>query len=115
MEKLERYREIIQQALLPLTQRKYSDRNLVNEPVFDETNDRYLVMSVGWEGKIRRIHGCLAHLDIINGKSMDTARRYRGWNCVRVWKRQESRNLISFPRFIPRASVRTQAMRSPDD
>src|SRR5580700_7072472 len=68
MEKLERYREIIKQTLAPLANRKYSDREVQNEAVFDEKNDRYLIMSVGWEGTIRRIHGCLAHLDIINGK-----------------------------------------------
>ena len=68
MEKLEIYRDIIRKTLLPLAERKYSDRDVVNEAVFDENNDRYLVMSVGWEGKVRRIHGCLAHLDIINGK-----------------------------------------------
>ena len=68
MEKIEKYREIIRETLMPLTKRKYSDRDVENEAVFDEKNDRYLIMSVGWEGNIRRIHGCLAHLDIINGK-----------------------------------------------
>lgn len=68
MDKLERYREIIRETLLPLIERQYSDRDVVNEAVFDEKNDRYLIMSVGWEGMIRRIHGCLAHLDIIDGK-----------------------------------------------
>ena len=68
MEKIERYREIIRETLYPLTKRKYSNRDVMNEAVFDEKNDRYLIMSVGWEGNIRRIHGCLAHLDIINGK-----------------------------------------------
>ena len=68
MEKVAVYREIIRRTLLPLTERKYSVRDVQNEAVFDATNDRYLIMSVGWEGSIRRIHGCLAHLDIINGK-----------------------------------------------
>jgi hypothetical protein len=68
MEKIERYREIIKETLTPLTLHKYSGREVDNEAVFDEKNDRYLIMSVGWEGTIRRIHGCLAHLDIINGK-----------------------------------------------
>jgi hypothetical protein len=68
VDKLEHYREIIRETLLPLIERQYSDRDVVNEAVFDEKNDRYLIMSVGWEGTIRRIHGCLAHLDIIDGK-----------------------------------------------
>lgn len=68
MDKLDQYRKIVKDTLLPLTTRQYSGREVVNEAVFDEPNDRYLIMSVGWEGKIRRIHGCLVHLDIINGK-----------------------------------------------
>ena len=68
MEKIERYRQIIREVLMPLTRRQYSGRDVQNEAVFDVANDRYLIMSVGWEGRIRRIHGCLAHLDIIDGK-----------------------------------------------
>jgi hypothetical protein len=68
MEKIERYRKLIQEILTPLVEREYSNRNVQNEAVFDTLRDRYLVMSVGWEGEIRRIHGCLAHLDIIDGK-----------------------------------------------
>jgi XisI protein len=37
------------------------------ETVTDCASDRYLLMLVGWEG-IRRVHGCLIHVDIINGK-----------------------------------------------
>ena len=29
--------------------------------------DRYLVMSLGWQ-RVKRIHGCLIHIDIIDGK-----------------------------------------------
>ena len=39
-----------------------------NEVVYDSLNDRYLVMTIGWQRGVRRIHGCLAHLEIINGK-----------------------------------------------
>jgi hypothetical protein len=68
MDKVERYREIIRDVLTPLLSRDYSNMDAKNEPVFDEKNDRYLVMTVGWQRGTRRIHGCLAHLDIINGK-----------------------------------------------
>ena len=68
MEKLVRYREIIRTVLEPIAVRKYSGRAVTNEAVYDEKNDRYLVMSIGWEGRTRRIHGCLAQLDIIDGK-----------------------------------------------
>lgn len=68
MDKLERYRQIIRDLLVPLTERKYPGLNVINEAVFDEKNDRYIVVSVGWEGNARRIYHNLAQLDIINGK-----------------------------------------------
>ncbi|MDF5727962.1 MAG: XisI protein [Rhizonema sp. PD38] len=37
------------------------------ETVFYLESDRYLVMILGRENK-RRVHGCLIHVDIINGK-----------------------------------------------
>jgi hypothetical protein len=35
--------------------------------VFDRDRDRYLLIDVGWDGK-RRVHGCIVHIDIIDGK-----------------------------------------------
>jgi hypothetical protein len=35
--------------------------------VFDRDNDRYLIVSVGWQN-VKRIHGVLIHVDIIDGK-----------------------------------------------
>ena len=68
MDTLTRYRKIVREVLQPLTQRRYSGLNVTNEAVFDEPNDRYLIVSVGWEGNVRRIYHNLVHLDIIGGK-----------------------------------------------
>ena len=68
MDTIEHYRTIIRDVLQPLTQRRYSGLDVTNEALFDDANGRYLVMSVGWEGRLRRIHHPLAHLDLINGK-----------------------------------------------
>jgi hypothetical protein len=68
MDKIERYRQIIRHILVPLTERRYTNADVINEAVFDQERDRYLIMSTGWEGNDRRIHYCLVHLDIINGK-----------------------------------------------
>jgi hypothetical protein len=68
MDKLTQYRQIVRDVLIPIAQRPYSTPTLAHEAVFDETNDRYLVLTVGWEGRARRIHHCLIHLDIIDGK-----------------------------------------------
>ncbi len=35
--------------------------------MFDDENDHYLLMLVGWNG-VRREHGCLVHVDIMDGK-----------------------------------------------
>ena len=68
MDRLERYRQIIRDLLLPLTQRRYSGDKVTNEAVFDEANDHYIIVSVGWLDSNHRIYFNLVHLDIINGK-----------------------------------------------
>lgn len=68
MDKVERYRQIVRDVLTPLTEIQYSNPDIVNEAVFDRDNDRYLVVSTGWEGNVKRIYFSLAHIDIIGGK-----------------------------------------------
>lgn len=67
MDTLNAYRQIIRQVLAPIEHRRYAHGNFQNEAVFDRDRDRYLIMSAGWDG-YRRVHGCLIHLDIIDGK-----------------------------------------------
>jgi XisI protein len=67
MDTLETYRRIIKDVLIPYTQIPYSHGDMVCKPIFDNENDSYLLVTVGWDG-IKRIHGCLVHLDIIDGK-----------------------------------------------
>ena len=67
MDDLDQYRRIIRNALTSFTGRRYAFSDIENEAVFDEKNDRYLVVSQGWEPN-KRIHGVLIHIDIINGK-----------------------------------------------
>ena len=67
MEDLTHYRQIIKEVLIPYTQIPYSHGEMVCKPVFDEANDSYLLVMLGWDRKAR-VHGCLIHLDIIDGK-----------------------------------------------
>ncbi len=67
MDTLETYRQIIQAVLAEYVRLQYAYGDIHNETVFDREADRYLVMSIGWQ-KVKRIHGCLIHLDIIGGK-----------------------------------------------
>ena len=67
MDTLENYRQRIQKILTDYAQVPYAYGEVQIEPVFDRENDRYLLMIVGREND-RRVHGCLVHIDILNGK-----------------------------------------------
>jgi len=67
MDILEIYRQLIQKILTDYAQIPYAHSDIQTETVFDRESDHYLLMIVGREG-VRRVHGCLVHLDIINGK-----------------------------------------------
>lgn len=45
----------------------YAHGDIQFETVFDRESDRYLLMILGRENE-RRVHGCMIHIDIINGK-----------------------------------------------
>lgn len=69
MDTVNDYRRIIREVLEPYVNIQYANADIRNELVCDQDNDRYLIVSVGWGKRPKgRIHGCLIHLDIINGK-----------------------------------------------
>ena len=68
MDKIEHYRQIIRKILIPMTLQKSSDDKVLNKAVFDEANNSYIIVSVGWLDSKNRIYFNLVHLDIINGK-----------------------------------------------
>lgn len=67
MDFLNNYRKTIKDVLNQLTKIPYAHGNIQFETVFDNEKDRYLLMVLGRRG-LKRIHGCLVHVDIINGK-----------------------------------------------
>lgn len=67
MDTLENYRQIIEKVLTRYTQIPYKYGNIESKTLFDRTADRYMLITVGWQG-VKRVHGCLIHLDIIDGK-----------------------------------------------
>lgn len=67
MDSLEQIRDVICDILTEYAQIPYSYGEIDRKTVFDRVSDRYLLMIVGWEG-IKRVHGCLIHLEIISGK-----------------------------------------------
>jgi hypothetical protein len=64
---LERYRQLIQDILIGHTQVPYAHGEIEFETVFDRQSDRYLLVLVGRD-RHKRIHGCLIHVDLMNGK-----------------------------------------------
>ena len=60
-------RQLIQAVLKENARIPFSYGDTQIQTIFDRENDHYLLMLVGWDG-IRRDHGCLVHVDIVDGK-----------------------------------------------
>lgn len=67
MDTVMHYRTIIQDVLLAYTKVPYAYGDVHCIPLFDAEHNRYALMTIGWNGP-KRIHGCLAHVDMIDGK-----------------------------------------------
>ncbi len=66
MDRVERYRQIIYEVLSEYAKLPYAYGDIQRQLVCDSINNHYLLLSLGWDQ--RRVHGCLAHVDIIDGK-----------------------------------------------
>ena len=67
MDTLTYYRHHIQRLLDEYGTYKPSYGEVEVEQIVDLIHDHYQLMTVGWNGQ-QRIHGCLVHIDIKNGK-----------------------------------------------
>jgi hypothetical protein len=67
MDKLDKYRQIVQDLLTKHGNQKMSYGDVDTEVIFDVSRDRYQVVDVGWDGN-QSMYGCSIHLDIKNGK-----------------------------------------------
>ncbi len=67
MEKLERYRQYVENIVKEYGQYKASYGDIERQIVIDRERDRYQLWSVGWVGD-RRIRGCSLQIDIKDGK-----------------------------------------------
>lgn len=64
---VETYRQIIQNLLTKYAQIPYSHDDLTDETIFDPVDDRYLLLTVGWQGR-KRVNMIVLHIDIRKGK-----------------------------------------------
>lgn len=67
MDNAESDRRLIERILSDYARVPYSYSDVRLLTVFDRAQDRYLLMFNGWKG-VRHEHGCLVHVDIIDGK-----------------------------------------------
>jgi hypothetical protein len=68
MDKIEKYRNLIEEILTKHANQPYSHDEIETKTVFDRTHDRYVLLDVGWRKKRYRVHGALVSVEIINGK-----------------------------------------------
>ena len=61
------YRDIIERILTEYSEYPYSAGGIETRILFDRERDQYALICHGWDD-IHRIHNCVAHLEIINGK-----------------------------------------------
>jgi hypothetical protein len=67
MANLDDYRNYIRQIIAEYGQYKPAYGEVAMQTIFDAEHDHYQLFSVGWN-KYERIHGCVMHMDIIEGK-----------------------------------------------
>lgn len=67
MAHLDRYRQAIQEVLDHHSRIPYAYGEVTPIVVYDPNRDRYLMLAVGWENR-KRVHGCIVHVEIQNGK-----------------------------------------------
>lgn len=67
MDRITQYRQIITSLLDEYAGYERPDSNIELETIFDTERDRYQLVALGWRKK-KRIHGCVIHIDIKDGK-----------------------------------------------
>ena len=67
MDTAESDRQLIETILIDYAKVPYAHGDFHLQTIFDRDENHYLLMFVGWDG-IRRVHGCLVHVDIIDHK-----------------------------------------------
>ncbi|MHC5775575.1 element excision factor XisI family protein [Nostoc sp.] len=67
MDKLTRYRQLVQQILHDYSEQKPANGNIEVETIFDTERDHYQIVHVGWEAQ-DWVHSCIIHIDIKGSK-----------------------------------------------
>lgn len=67
MDKIKKYRTVIQKILSEYASYKSPYGDVENQTIFDREHDHYQIVHLGWENN-KRVYGCSIHLDIKNDK-----------------------------------------------
>lgn len=67
MDKINNYRQIVKEVISQYSRFVPSHGNIRLDTLFDETQDRYALMQVGWNRE-RRVRGNLIYITLQNGK-----------------------------------------------
>jgi len=67
MDKLEYWRQLIQQVLTEYSRIKPVNGDIEVVTIFDLESDRYQLVYMGWENRVR-LYGCSIHVDLKDGK-----------------------------------------------
>jgi hypothetical protein len=68
MDKLNLYRQLIQESLAERAKLRSPNDPVKSETIFDRQGDHYQLVNLGWKDSSTRIYGCAIHVDIIDGK-----------------------------------------------
>ena len=68
MDKLDLYRQLIQELLLERAELRSPGDPVRTQTIFDREGDHYQLVNLGWKGSSTRIYGCVLHVDIVDGK-----------------------------------------------
>ena len=67
MDTIATYREVIERIMAEYARTPPAYGDIQTQMIAQHNTDSYLLMAIGWMGT-KRIHDCLIHTDIINGK-----------------------------------------------
>jgi hypothetical protein len=67
MDKINQYREAVQNLLIRYAENDMPESDIETQLIFDRERDHYQWMDVGWQ-ELNRIYRCAIHLDIKEGK-----------------------------------------------
>lgn len=67
MDTLNFYRDTIEKILREYANVPYSYGDIEEYLIIDSERNHFLLLDVGWQQK-KRVHGCLTHIQIIDGK-----------------------------------------------